>query len=79
MAKVAKAAFSPALAEMSLSTGQATLGIIETGTDVIIKKKKKKTWSFEGPSRTLDEYRQWAEEKSLDENHPLAKDILSIS
>ena len=33
-----------------------------------------------GPISNIgDEYKQWTEEESLDENHALAKDILSIS
>jgi hypothetical protein len=47
---------------------------IETGIDAIIKKNT----AIPGPiSNTGDEYKQWAEEKPLDENHPLAKDPIS--
>ena len=39
--------------------------------------KKTRPFDSRGPISNIgDEYKQWAEEKSLDENHPLAKDIL---
>ena len=44
---------------------------IETGINVIIKKKNT---AIRGPISNVDEYKQWVEEKALDESHPLAKD-----